>query len=92
MIGACGGLFIVPLYALMQHRAKESERAQVIAGLNIINSLFMVASAILGIICLSVIEMSIPSLFALLALLNLLVAAYLFLSAPMFVVRFWFGC
>lgn len=88
MIGACGGLFIVPLYALMQHRAKESERAQVIAGLNIINSLFMVASAILGIICLSVIEMSIPSLFALLALLNLLVAAYLFLSAPMFVVRF----
>ncbi|HCE1968535.1 MFS transporter [Vibrio parahaemolyticus] len=88
MIGASGGLFIVPLYALMQHRAKETERAQVIAGLNIFNSLFMVGSAILGIICLSVVEMSIPQLFALLAVLNFLVAAYIFLQIPIFVVRF----
>ena len=77
MIGISGGLFIVPLYALMQHRARVTERAQVIAGLNIFNSLFMVGSAILGIVCLSVIEMSIPHLFALLAILNLLVAAYI---------------
>lgn len=88
MIGVSGGLFIVPLYALMQHRAKESQRAQVIAGLNIYNSLFMVGSTILGIVCLSVIGMEITQLFALLAILNFLVAAYLFLQAPMFVVRF----
>ncbi|BCN23621.1 MFS transporter [Vibrio alfacsensis] len=88
MIGISGGLFIVPLYALMQHRAKETERAQVIAGLNIFNSLFMVGSAILGIICLSVLEMSIPQLFALLAILNFLVATYIFLQIPIFVVRF----
>lgn len=72
----------------MQHRAKETERAQVIAGLNIFNSLFMVGSAILGIICLSVVEVSIPQLFALLAVLNFLVAAYIFLQIPIFVVRF----
>jgi 1-acyl-sn-glycerol-3-phosphate acyltransferase len=88
MIGASGGLFIVPLYALMQHRAKETERAQVIAGLNIFNSLFMVGSAVLGIVCLSVLEMTIPQLFALLAILNFLVAAYLFMQIPIFVVRF----
>ena len=88
MIGISGGLFIVPLYALMQHRAKETERAQVIAGLNIFNSLFMVGSAVLGIVCLSVLEMSIPQLFALLAILNFLVAAYIFLQIPIFVVRF----
>ncbi|MFN1616803.1 MFS transporter [Vibrio rotiferianus] len=88
MIGISGGLFIVPLYALMQHRANETERAQVIAGLNIFNSLFMVGSAVLGIICLSVLEMSIPQLFALLAILNFLVAAYIFLQIPIFVVRF----
>ncbi|WP_050906216.1 MFS transporter [Vibrio campbellii] len=88
MIGISGGLFIVPLYALMQHRAKETERAQVIAGLNIFNSLFMVGSAVLGIVCLSVLEMSIPKLFALLAILNFLVAAYIFLQIPIFVVRF----
>ena len=88
MIGISGGLFIVPLYALMQHRAKETERAQVIAGLNIFNSLFMVGSAVLGIVCLSVLEMSIPQLLALLAILNFLVAAYIFLQIPIFVVRF----
>ncbi|MBR9790071.1 MAG: MFS transporter [Vibrionaceae bacterium] len=88
MIGASGGLFIVPLYALMQHRAKETERAQVIAGLNIFNSFFMVGSAVLGIICLSVLEMTIPQLFALLAALNFLVAVYLFMQVPIFVVRF----
>lgn len=88
MIGASGGLFIVPLYALMQHRAKETERAQVIAGLNIFNSFFMVGSAVLGIVCLSVIEMTIPQLFALLAVLNLLVTVYLFMQVPIFVVRF----
>ncbi|WP_411063568.1 MFS transporter [Vibrio rotiferianus] len=88
MIGVSGGLFIVPLYALMQHRAKETERAQVIAGLNIFNSLFMVGSAVLGIVCLSVLEMSIPQLFELLAILNFLVATYIFLQIPIFVVRF----
>nr|WP_321279699.1 MFS transporter [uncultured Vibrio sp.] len=88
MIGASGGLFIVPLYALMQHRAKETERAQVIAGLNIFNSFFMVGSAVLGIVCLSVLEMTIPQLFALLAALNFLVTVYLFMQVPIFVVRF----
>jgi 1-acyl-sn-glycerol-3-phosphate acyltransferase len=60
----------------------------VIAGLNIFNSLFMVGSAILGIVCLSVIEMTIPQLFALLAIMNFLVATYIFLQIPIFVVRF----
>ncbi|MDH5639000.1 MAG: MFS transporter, partial [Nitrospinota bacterium] len=45
MIAACGGLFIVPLYAVMQTRCKEEERARVIAANNIMNALFMVVSA-----------------------------------------------
>lgn len=88
LLGASGGIFIVPLYALMQQRAKVTERAQVIAALNIYNSLFMVGSAILGIVCLTVITMSIPQLFMLLAAMNLIVAIYLFLQRPIFVVRF----
>lgn len=88
LLGASGGIFIVPLYALMQQRAKPTERAQVIAALNIYNSLFMVGSAVLGIVCLTVIEMSIPQLFMLLAVMNLMVAIYLFMQRPIFVVRF----
>ncbi|MER2496559.1 MFS transporter [Vibrio neptunius] len=88
MLGASGGVFIVPLYALMQQRAKVTERAQVIAALNIYNSLFMVGSAVLGIVCLAIIEMSIPQLFLLLAVMNLVVAMTLFLRVPVFAVRF----
>ncbi|MBW3694547.1 MFS transporter [Vibrio sp. T187] len=88
LLGASGGVFIVPLYALMQQRAKVNERAQVIAALNIYNSLFMVGSAILGIVCLTVLELSIPQLFLLLAVLNALVVAYLFYQVPIFAVRF----
>ncbi|MFD2015046.1 hypothetical protein ACFSJQ_03000 [Vibrio olivae] len=62
----------------MQYRSKETERAQVVAALNIYNSLFMVMSAVLGILCLSVIGLSIPQLFLLLAGLNLVVTALLF--------------
>lgn len=88
LLGASGGVFIVPLYALMQQRAKETERAQVIAALNIYNSLFMVCSAILGIVCLTLLDLTIPHLFVLLSVMNLLLAAYLFLQVPIFVVRF----
>ncbi|WP_418114068.1 MFS transporter [Vibrio scophthalmi] len=88
LLGTSGGIFIVPLYAMMQKRAKVTERAQVVAALNIYNSLFMVGSAILGIVCLSIIELSIPQFFLLLAALNLLVAFYLFAQVPIFVVRF----
>ncbi|RJX71994.1 MFS transporter [Vibrio sinensis] len=88
LLGASGGVFIVPLYALMQQRAKVNERAQVIAALNIYNSLFMVGSAVLGIVCLSLLGLSIPHFFMLLALLNFLVTAYLFMQVPVFVVRF----
>ncbi len=88
LLGASGGVFIVPLYALMQQRAKETERAQVVAALNIYNSMFMVGSAILGIVCLTLLELSILQLFLLLATLNFLVACYLFFQVPIFVVRF----
>ncbi|NVD06987.1 MFS transporter [Vibrio sp. JPW-9-11-11] len=88
LLGMSGGIFIVPLYALMQQRARVKERAQVIAALNIYNSLFMVGSALLGIVCLSLLGLSIPQLFLLLAVGNFLVAAYLFFQVPVFVVRF----
>ncbi|NGZ13826.1 MFS transporter [Vibrio aestuarianus] len=88
MIGVSGGIFIVPLYALMQQQAKVTQRAQVIAALNIYNSLFMVGSAILGIVCLSILELSIPQLFVILALLNLFVTISLCLQVPIFLVRF----
>lgn len=88
LLGAFGGVFIVPLYALMQQRAKKTQCARIVAALNIYNSMFMVGSAVMGIVCLSILELSIPQLFGLLAIMNLAVAAYLFLQVPIFVTRF----
>ncbi|PMG42897.1 acyl-phosphate glycerol 3-phosphate acyltransferase [Vibrio lentus] len=89
LLGMSGGIFIVPLYSLMQFRAKPNERAQVIAGLNIYNSLFMVGSAVLGIVFLSVLQLSIPQLFALLAVFNTLVMFALFYQVPIYAFRFF---
>ncbi|MBA1277611.1 MULTISPECIES: MFS transporter [Pseudomonadaceae] len=87
-LGAFGGLYIVPLYALIQSRTALEERSRVVAANNILNALFMVISAIFSILILTVAGMSIPQLFLAVALLNVLVAGWIFSSVPEFAVRF----
>lgn len=72
-IGVCGGLFIVPLYAYIQHETPDNRRARIIAALNVINALFMVASALCGMLLLGGLEMTIPAFFLSLSLVNGLV-------------------
>ncbi|MEJ2321826.1 MAG: cell division protein ZipA C-terminal FtsZ-binding domain-containing protein, partial [Gammaproteobacteria bacterium] len=48
LIGTFGGFYIVPLYALVQARSAPDHRSRVIAGLNILNALFMVVAAIMA--------------------------------------------
>ncbi|MEA1607684.1 MFS transporter [Pseudomonas spirodelae] len=87
-IGLFGGFYIVPLYALIQSRTVEHERARVIAANNILNALFMVASAIASILFLSVAELSIPQLFLTISLMNIAVNSYIFKIVPEFSMRF----
>lgn len=88
LIGISGGLYIVPLYAMVQSRSDSKQLAQVIAANNILNALFMVMSALFAIVCLAVIELSIPQLFAVMAVLNALVALYIYQQVPEFTLRF----
>ena len=87
-IGLFGGFYIVPLYALIQSRTAEHERARVIAANNILNALFMVVSAIVSILFLSVAELSIPQLFLAISLMNVAVNSYIFKLVPEFSMRF----
>jgi 1-acyl-sn-glycerol-3-phosphate acyltransferase len=87
-IGVFGGLYIVPLYALIQSRTAEHERARVVAANNILNALLMVASAIIAILLLSVAGLSIPQLFLVVSLMNVAVSAYIFSIVPEFSMRF----
>ena len=89
MVSAFGGLFVVPLQALIQHRSDEKNPAQIIAANNMFNAIFMVASAGIGILALVVIELTIPEYFLVLAIMNIVVAIYVYSRVPEFVLRFF---
>ncbi|GAA0205530.1 MFS transporter [Kangiella japonica] len=86
-VGIFGGFYIVPLYALVQERCEKSHLSRVIAGNNILNALFMVFAALLAAICLGN-GMTIPQFFMLTAILNAVVAIYIFTLIPEFLMRF----
>lgn len=87
LIGIFGGLFIVPLFALIQTRCDPAHISRTIAGMNILNALFMVVSAGMAVALLGA-GLSIPQLFLVTAGLNALVAIYIFSLVPEFLVRF----
>lgn len=87
MIGAFGGFYSVPLYAMVQERAERQYMSRIIAANNILNSLFMVAAAGLAIVLIQF-GFSIPELFIVLALLNAMVAIYIYTLLPEFLMRF----
>jgi acyl-[acyl-carrier-protein]-phospholipid O-acyltransferase / long-chain-fatty-acid--[acyl-carrier-protein] ligase len=63
-IAASGGVFVVPLYALLQTRTEREHRARAIAANNIINSAAMVVSSV-ATIALIPLGVSVPGLFLL---------------------------
>ena len=73
LIGVAGGLFIVPLYAYIQSATEAHKRARIIAALNVINSLFMLVSALAGMLLLGIAGLSIPLFLLILSVVNLLV-------------------
>lgn len=87
MLGAFGGLYSVPLYALVQQRAKRQHLSRIIAATNIFNSFFMVCAAGLAIALLAS-GVSIPQLFIALGILNAVVAIYIYSLLPEFLMRF----
>jgi len=87
LIGLFGGFYIVPLYALIQIRSEPSHRSRIIAGNNILNALFMVAAAGIA-IGLFAAGLTIPQLLLATALMNAVVAFYIYKLVPEFLMRF----
>ena len=88
MIGVFGGLYIVPLFAMLQMRTAPKQRARVIAANNILNALFMVLASLAGAVLIGMMDISIPVFFLLLALANAAVAVYIYSLVPEFTMRF----
>jgi len=87
MIGVFGGIYIVPLFALVQTRCEPTHMSRTIAGMNILNALFMVAAALLAMMLLKF-GLSIPQLFMVTALLNAVVGVAVCWAMPEFIQRF----
>ncbi len=87
LLGAFGGFYSVPLYALIQKRSEPRHLSRIIAANNIINSLLIVAAAIISILVLKF-GYSIPQLFLFIAVMNALVAIYIYSLLPEFLMRF----
>lgn len=74
LIGAGGGLYIIPLYTLVQILSSDGDRARMIAANNILNALFMVLSAAFGAVLIGVMEVTLHTFFASLAVISLITA------------------
>ena len=81
LIGFFGGIYVVPLYALIQSRAQKTHQSRVVAANNILNALFMVISAVFAMVIFKL-GLNIPQLFLITALMNALVIIYLCLRQP----------
>jgi len=86
LLAFSAGLYSVPMYALIQLRAKPSHRARIIAANNILNALFMIVSSLMAGALLGR-NFSIPEVFGVTALLNVLVVGYVFWLMPEYIVR-----
>ncbi|MEP7187041.1 MAG: MFS transporter, partial [Rhodanobacter sp.] len=86
-IGMFAGFYVVPLFAFVQSRTPSDRLSRVIAGNNIINALLIVLASMFGLL-LGRLGMGAPKIFLVDALLNVLVAIYIFTLVPEFLMRF----
>ncbi|HEY5624794.1 MAG TPA: 1-acyl-sn-glycerol-3-phosphate acyltransferase, partial [Gammaproteobacteria bacterium] len=87
LVGLFGGFYIVPLYALVQQRSDPAHRSRIIAGNNVLNACFMLMAAAFAIGSFSL-GLGIRELLLLTAVLNGLVAIYIYTLVPEFLWRF----
>ncbi|SNS70571.1 1-acyl-sn-glycerol-3-phosphate acyltransferases [Noviherbaspirillum humi] len=87
LLSLFAGLYSVPMYALIQLRSQPTHRARIIAANNILNALFMIASSVIAGALLGA-GASIPQIFLLVGLANAVVAGYIFMLVPEYLLRF----
>ena len=78
---ACG-LFVIPLRAIVQERSEERIRSRVIAGSNMLDAFFILASAALSTTLLSI-GLTIPELYLTISVLTVIVALALMQSTAL---------
>jgi MFS family permease len=81
LIGLFGGLYVVPLFAVIQTRGERTHLSRIIGGMNILNALFMVMAALTAMLLLSV-GLAVVEIFALTGIANAVLLILLCLNQP----------
>ncbi|GKS77446.1 MFS transporter [Acidovorax sp. SUPP950] len=87
LLSLFAGLYSVPMYALIQMRSQPTHRARIIAANNILNALFMIGSSLIAGALLGA-GFSVPQIFLFTGIANAIVAFYIFLLVPEYLLRF----
>ena len=87
LLSLFAGLYSVPMYALIQMRSQPTHRARIIAANNILNALFMIGSAVIAGALLKT-GFTIPQIFLITGIANAIVAFYIFMLVPEYLLRF----
>ena len=87
LLALFAGVYSVPMYALIQLRSAPTHRARIIAANNILNALFMIVSAVAVGLLLEA-GLTIPQVFLIVGIANAIVAAYIFMLVPEYLLRF----
>jgi len=76
LMAVCAGIYIVPLYTMMQHSSDKNYLARIIAANNVFNALFMVLSSafVMGMLAL---HRSLPEVFLIIAAVNIILALFI---------------
>ncbi len=70
LLSICSGIYIVPLYAIMQHRTDVKYMSRVIAANNVLNAFFMVCASIITVILFSL-NLTVIDILLLVGLVNI---------------------
>jgi len=87
LLSLFAGLYSVPMYALIQLRSQPTHRARIIAANNILNALFMIGSSVIAGALLGA-GFTIPQIFLFTGIANAVVAFYIFMLVPEYLLRF----
>jgi len=71
-IAIFSGIYIVPLYAIMQHRSNNKYLSRIIAANNVLNALFMVTSSLIVILLIKA-EITLLKIFLILGIFNIFI-------------------
>jgi acyl-[acyl-carrier-protein]-phospholipid O-acyltransferase/long-chain-fatty-acid--[acyl-carrier-protein] ligase len=81
LLAACGGIYSVPLYAIIQDKSDSASRSRMIACNNVMNAAFMVAGAGCA-AALAAVGVSVPRVLVILAAANLAAAIWIVRIIP----------